>query len=138
MAQFCTECGAPVEPKKKFCTNCGAKIEEPAPAPVPIPAQPAPHPAEPPVQTTAKPLGFWANLGYLFVMNIPAVGLIMAFVWSFVKGNANRSKLALAMIVITIIWHALLTTAVILAIGALKDAGLTLTWNLFGLVIKIG
>jgi len=42
MPQFCTECGAAMEPGKKFCTGCGAKAESAAQTPAaPVQAQPA-------------------------------------------------------------------------------------------------
>ena len=36
MAQFCTECGKPLEDGASFCTECGAKVAAPEPMPEPV------------------------------------------------------------------------------------------------------
>ena len=142
MTQFCTECGAAIEPGVKFCVNCGAKAEaaEPiavtadqAPAPEahqpvatnqPAQPQPAPAPAKPdnagPVAAPSraevvKPIGFFWSLWHLFLMNIPVLGLILSLVWGLRTKPKNRSNLARAMIFINLIW---LAVAVMLGMSA--------------------
>lgn len=49
MANFCTQCGAPLEQEAAFCTNCGQALTEPAPEPA------APAPAAPTVTLCPPP-----------------------------------------------------------------------------------
>jgi len=130
MTQFCTECGAVIEPGVKFCVNCGAKAEaaepvltvaEQAPAPEAhqeAPAQPSqpdqpsqpPQPKPAPAKTpeVVKSIGFFWSLWHLFLLNIPVLGLILSLVWGLRTRPKNRSSLARAMIFINIIWIAVI------------------------------
>ena len=53
MANFCTNCGAPLSDAAKFCTACGAKRAEPQPVPAPVPVPVTPVQQQPYAQPPA-------------------------------------------------------------------------------------
>ncbi len=52
----CPACGTKLEPDDVFCTSCGQPRKvEPAPAPVPVVAEPPPTPVAPPASPVVEP-----------------------------------------------------------------------------------
>jgi len=120
-SQFCTTCGAQLQPGAKFCLGCGAPapqgmapMQQPpqpaaavplppagpppqyAPPPVLQPAQMQPAPPPPPPEKV-KP-GAGTYFGYLLLTGIPGVGLIFALVLGLGKKPGHLQNFARAMI----------------------------------------
>ncbi|MCL2352442.1 MAG: zinc ribbon domain-containing protein [Firmicutes bacterium] len=115
MTQYCTECGAVIEPGKKFCVSCGAKVEaaEPAVAEAPaaaVPSQPAPAaavPSQPAPAAYSKP----AEIPYVQLAKAPSPPppahvkeepKFIGFFWSF--GCLFLMNIPILGLVISLIW----------------------------------
>jgi hypothetical protein len=120
MSKFCSNCGKPLIEGRPFCAECGAKTEAPPenvqeqPQAEPVqeqPAEPEPPPVvavQPPPQQpapiqTAKPVGAFTYLGWIFLMGLPGVGLVLSILFGFKKEPSNKRSLARAMIFYSIV-----------------------------------
>jgi len=63
-----------------------------------------------------EPLGMWRYIGYTIVLMIPIVGLVLAVIWSFGGGNANRKGLARAHLLFKVIFLVIIALLIIIAV----------------------
>ena len=75
--KVCPTCGAQLADNTKFCVNCGTKIDEPAPAQVAQPVQPAPVQYQQ-TQQSAGPQPNILVFGILSLVFGGIVGIILA------------------------------------------------------------
>src|SRR3989338_4264313 len=72
-SQFCTQCGAKIEPGARFCSGCGQALESPAPSTVTAPPQTATFPRDAnsiPSSSSGMSVWIWGILGAIIACGI--------------------------------------------------------------------
>ncbi len=80
MANFCTNCGAAVNPGTPFCTQCGTRVSTAPPpsTPVPAPVQAAPAPLAPASSSPLLKIILFVVLGFFVLGALGLAGLFYA------------------------------------------------------------
>lgn len=134
---FCTSCGAKVVPLSPPPMPQPEPVSAPSYAPPPQPQQVydpnqmyqnptytnitpemqnnMPYPQQSPIITEeSRPISAWGYIGYLILFNIPVIGIIMVFIFSFfAKSNVNLKNYARSHLII-FVFNAIIITLLVL------------------------
>jgi len=154
--KFCTGCGAKTDPvapapaapiqapptvqaesyaaQNQYAAQQAGASAAQMTVPRPYPDQGA-YPVSPAFTPEAKPITMLGYLGYLFVMNIPILGLVMSIVWGLKSPKENTRNLARAMIFINVVWLIVFVMFVLTAYSVLSQLSDIVDFNfkIFGL-----
>ena len=92
----CQKCGTTLNENAEFCSNCGASVnpfETNNPFVVPVPVEDKPFDKNS-LPKEYRPLGAWSYFALKLLFSIPIVGFVFLIVFSFSKGNLNRRSFA--------------------------------------------
>lgn len=106
MANFCTQCGKPIDGGGEVCSECSAKINPPAPVQV------QPRPILP--EQKEKTVGTGTYFALMFVFALPVLGFLICIITALAVKNKNVKNFAKAALIWTVI--GLVFTALIVGV----------------------